>query len=172
MADTSRQKAEAPKANPVHAFALSTNLAELHAELRPLLDLWASKCGVQGLPTRNSLSPRDLKPWLPRVHIYDVLPEGRFQARLLGTAIVQAIGQDQTGRQFGPQDQDPLAQRVTQILATVTGKAVPAVTTARQMASTRPSYYAAESLWLPMGAGTQVKSIIAATHLTLVEEAV
>jgi hypothetical protein len=142
------------------------DMGALNGELRPLLDLWKARAADGGLPGRGAFTPRDLKPWLPAVHVYDLAGGGRFTARLLGTAIVQAIGADQTGRTFGPEDKDLLAVRALKFLTEVANSGKPVRSVVPRIASVKESWHAAESLWLPLGTGQTVQNVLAATILT------
>lgn len=145
---------------------LTADMADLPVELRPLLTLWEERREAGGYPLRSSLTPRDLKPWLSAIHVYEAVENQRFTARLLGTAIVSAIGADQTGRTFGAQDRDTLATRAYAVLSRVVTEGHPYRTKAARIAAVKQSWHAAESLWLPFGAGGKVQQIMAATVLT------
>jgi hypothetical protein len=143
-----------------------TDLSGLSEHLHPLLALWQSRAQDTGLPSRAAFSPRDLKPWLPAIHVYEVADDQHFIVRLLGTAIVGAIGQDQTGRSFGAEHTDLLATRAFKFLSLVIREGKPVRSSAPRIASVKQSWHSAESLWLPLGFGTTVHHILAATVLT------
>jgi hypothetical protein len=147
-------------------IVLTANLDGLSPALLPLLALWRDKCVDGGLPGRSAFSPRDLKPWLQTVHVYEAVENQRFTARLLGTGIVAAIGADQTGRTFGVQDRDVLASRAYGVLSSVVKTGQPHRTQAPRIAAVKQSWHAAESLWLPLGQDATVQQILAATVLT------
>jgi hypothetical protein len=147
-------------------FTMSDDMGGLPIDLQPLLALWTSRRVDGGLPSRQAFSPRDLKVWLPGIHVYECVETQRFTARLLGTAIVAAIGADQTGRTFGVHDQDQLAARAFGVLTAVAKDAKPYRTSAPRIAAVRQSWHAAESLWLPLGDGNTVQQVLAATILT------
>lgn len=67
-------------------------------KLRGLHAIWLSKCAPGRLPGRDDFDPTELPPQLlPWITIFDV--EGaRFQIRIVGTGIVEALGMDTTGR--------------------------------------------------------------------------
>jgi hypothetical protein len=148
---------------------LSSEMNGLTPILRPLLELWQGKRADGALPERSAFSPRDLKAWLPGVHVYEAVENQRFTARLLGTAIVAAIGADQTGRTFGEHDKDLLASRAYHVLTHVVRSGAPYRTKAPRIAAVKQSWHAAESLWLPLGHGATVQQILAATVLTSLE---
>jgi hypothetical protein len=78
------------------------------AEFRPrdasavfseLRDLWRRLKGARTVPSKTALGAEVLRPWLPNILIVELL-EQRFRFRLVGTAIVTAIGRDLTGAYF------------------------------------------------------------------------
>jgi hypothetical protein len=151
---------------PKDELLVTAEMAEADPALLPLLVLWEERRDAAGLPCRSAFSPRDLKPWLPGVHVYEAVENQRFTARLLGTAIVTAIGADQTGRTFGAQDQDMLASRAYRVLSLVVRDGKPYRTKTPRIAAVKQSWHAAESLWLPLGAGGKVQQVLAVTKLT------
>lgn len=153
-------------AQPKDELFISSDMAELPAELQPLFAIWTDRSESGGFPARANLTPRDLKPWLSAIHVYEAAENQRFTARLLGTAIVNAIGADQTGRSFGAQDTDALATRAYKVLSLVTAEGKPFRTKVPRIASVKQSWHAAESLWLPLGADGKVQQVLAATILT------
>src|SRR4051812_22620200 len=68
---------------------------------REFFDYWRSKAPPGRLPGRQHIDPLDIPHLLPGVALFDVLRNGtglRFRWRLIGTALVDAIGDDYTGR--------------------------------------------------------------------------
>ena len=155
--------------DPLQGLTLTTDMSDLAEELRPLLALWESRRQNGGFPARSNLSPRDLKPWLASIHAYEMADNDHFTARLLGTAIVGAIGQDQTGRTFGPTHTDLLATRAHSLLSAVLRERRPIWSSAPRIASVKQSWHAVESLWLPCGEGQAIQQILAATVLTQID---
>lgn len=154
------------KTQPQDELLVTSDMGDLPQGLLPLLRLWEAKRDGAIYPLRTAFTPRDLKPWLPGIHVYEAVENQRFTARLLGTAIVNAIGADQTGRTFGEHDQDLLATRAFRLLSTVRAEGKPYRTKASRIAAVKQSWHAAESLWLPLGADGKVQQILAATILT------
>lgn len=148
------------------SLLLTADMAGLSPILLPLLALWEKRRETDGLPLRTAFSPRDLKAWLPGIHVYEAVENQRFTARLLGTAIVAAIGADQTGRTFGEHDQDLLASRAYRVLSLVVRDQKPHRTQTPRIAAVKQSWHAAESLWVPLGANGRVQQVLAATILT------
>ena len=70
-----------------------------HSRLRHLYDYWAAKRGSRRAPTRADIDPLDIPDLLPYLTLVDVLHDPlRFRYRLVGTAVVEALGRDATGR--------------------------------------------------------------------------
>ncbi len=69
--------------------------AGLHAEL---YRLWSSKCRGGRLAGRRDFDPLEMPQLLPHLTLFDVERDPlRFRIRLVGTAIVAAMGRDTTG---------------------------------------------------------------------------
>ena len=69
--------------------------AGVHAEL---YRLWHSKCRDGRLPGRRDFDPLEMPQLLPHLTLFDVERDPlRFRIRLVGTAIVAAMGRDTTG---------------------------------------------------------------------------
>lgn len=67
-------------------------------KLQDLHAIWLSKLGADRLPGREDFDPTELPPrLLPWITIFDIEAE-RFRIRIVGTGIVEALGQDTTGR--------------------------------------------------------------------------
>lgn len=68
---------------------------------------WMSKMPSEGLPTRDSIEPSDIKGLLPNVGLIDVLDGGEnFRYRLIGTGMVNVFGRDFTGVTLGEAHKD------------------------------------------------------------------
>jgi len=65
---------------------------------RQLYDYWDRKRAGRRMPRRRDLDPIEIPQLLPNMMIVEVVDNERFRFRLVGTAIVQAFGQDSTGR--------------------------------------------------------------------------
>ncbi|HEX3754755.1 MAG TPA: PAS domain-containing protein [Rhizomicrobium sp.] len=62
-----------------------------------LLDRWFSLWNGDALPTREQFGPAKIKPFLPSILVFDVVPEESVTARLAGTAYRYILGSDPTG---------------------------------------------------------------------------
>ena len=67
-----------------------------------LYRLWDGKRAGRAMPARSDFDPAELKPWLGRVNLLDVLagPPMDFRYRLCGTRTVEEYGVDLTGKRF------------------------------------------------------------------------
>lgn len=66
---------------------------------RTLYELWLAKSDPDRLPGRTDFDPLEMPGLLPHLILVDIeRSPWRFQARLFGTAIVDAIGFDPTNR--------------------------------------------------------------------------
>lgn len=82
-------------------FRLDPELRFDRPELIDLAALWEEKRGRRVTPDRADFSAFVLRPYLPRVLIYDVVADGpayRFRIRVYGTLISQYSGRDRTGK--------------------------------------------------------------------------
>ena len=70
-----------------------------HSRLQALYHYWQSIHPVAGLPGRKSLDPTAIPTLLPSIWLLDVQRKPfRLKYRLVGTHIVQLVGDDPTGR--------------------------------------------------------------------------
>lgn len=64
-------------------------------------EYWQSKCGTRPMPRRSDIEPKDIIRLLPYLQITELLDGGaRIRYRLVGTAIVNAYGEELTGKYF------------------------------------------------------------------------
>jgi hypothetical protein len=60
--------------------------------------LWHEKLADRRLPTRADFSIDDLRPWMGRLILADILPDGTLFFRVYGTVLVEYLGQELTGK--------------------------------------------------------------------------
>lgn len=67
-----------------------------------IFDLWAVKRGSRRAPDRADFDPVEMPRLLSHLFLYDVVPGNPldFRFRLVGTAIVEALRTDPTGKPF------------------------------------------------------------------------
>jgi hypothetical protein len=69
--------------------------------LGDLVAYWDVKRAGRLAPPRSAIDPVDIPRHLPHLFMLDVVDDGGdFRFRLIGTAIVQGLGRDSTGRRF------------------------------------------------------------------------
>jgi hypothetical protein len=68
------------------------------ARLGQARDYWRGKAAGRALPRRADIDPIEIPKLLPDVMLVDVLPQGRYRYRLIGTQNTQAQGMNATGR--------------------------------------------------------------------------
>jgi hypothetical protein len=77
-------------------------VAASHPDIRAMVEYWRMKAGARRMPRRTDIEPIDIKAFLPRVTLVDVVPDARrFVYRLVGTEEVASRGSDPTGRSVG-----------------------------------------------------------------------
>jgi hypothetical protein len=77
-------------------------IAASHPDIRSMVDYWRKKAGERRMPRRTDIDPVEIKAFLPRVTLVDVVPDARrFVYRLVGTEEVASRGADPTGRSVG-----------------------------------------------------------------------
>src|SRR5690349_7676726 len=65
--------------------------------LRQAHDYWRRKAAGRKMPRRADIDPTEIPKLLPDVMLVDVLPEGRYRYRLIGTENAAAHGMNATG---------------------------------------------------------------------------
>ena len=95
-------------------WAVDLELRLEHPALRAIREYWESKRSGGALPSRVHLEPVEMKGFLQHVLLVDVQQSPRrYRWRLVGTAITEALGRDNTGRWFDEiYDADSLASMV------------------------------------------------------------
>jgi hypothetical protein len=74
-------------------------IAASHPDIRRMVDYWRMKAGGRRMPRRADIDPVDIKTFLSRITLVDVVPDARrFVYRLVGTEEVASRGSDPTGR--------------------------------------------------------------------------
>ena len=84
------------------AAEIEALIAQCHPEVRAVVAYWRGKAGSRRMPARSDIDPTEMKSYLPRVSLVDVVPdERRFVYRLVGTEEAALRGYDPTGRSVG-----------------------------------------------------------------------
>jgi hypothetical protein len=73
--------------------------------IRELAAYWESKRAGRFAPRRADIDPADIRAHMPTLMMVDVLPDGDYRYRLMGTSLTEGRGRTATG------------QRVTELMA-------------------------------------------------------
>jgi len=74
-------------------------IAASHPDIRAMVDYWRQKAAGRRMPRRSDIEPGEIKAFLPRFTLVDVVADPRrFVYRLVGTEEVASRGSDPTGR--------------------------------------------------------------------------
>ncbi|WP_370151654.1 PAS domain-containing protein [Ferrovibrio sp.] len=68
-----------------------------HGPTRLLYRYWLSRRRDCLMPARRLIEPRDIAELLPHIFLADVMPQGRYRYRLVGTHIGEHVGRELTG---------------------------------------------------------------------------
>ena len=96
---TARYFCDAPEASEV-----ASPITE--PRLRQVYDYWRCKATGRAMPRRADIDPTEIPKLLPDVMLVDVLPQGRYRYRLIGTENSVAHGMNATGR-YRPRRGEP-----------------------------------------------------------------
>jgi hypothetical protein len=135
-------------------------------EMNEIHDYWLAKRGERRMPSRWDINPTEIPRMLRNLMLIDVLYAPiRFRYRLIGTNVVDATGENRTGKCFDTVDfiaANPIVRE----------QYVAAVTTGEPVHSTEPFHrldnrveYEAERLLLPLSSdGAAVDMILVYFH--------
>jgi hypothetical protein len=77
----------------------ASRIAASHSDIQAMVSYWRGKAGTRRMPQRHDIDPSELKAFLSRITLVDVVPDARqFVYRLVGTEEVASRGSDPTGR--------------------------------------------------------------------------
>jgi hypothetical protein len=112
---------------PRAAYQAQSNPATLaNPALAFLLDYWRAKCGPRAMPARRDIRPADLKKYLDSIVMIDVLGDGDFRYRLVGTTITRYFLTDPTGKRvaeaWAPAGEDAAKRVVVNLSAVAAGR--------------------------------------------------
>jgi hypothetical protein len=91
-----------PALNRARTWERSTALQSLERcgpKAMSLYQYWNARRGGRAMPSRSDIDPLEMRQWLSRLMLVSVGSEGEnFTYRLVGTAIVDLLGVNPTGR--------------------------------------------------------------------------
>jgi hypothetical protein len=131
------------------------------ARLRRLLALWEAKRAGRRLPARADFDPLELKEHLSSLFITEVLPDGDFRYRLIGTAVTRAMRRDITGHRVSESYLEPDAKPLLALYRKICARREP-LWRAGRMRWNDEDYNLFEAVFLPLGAdGETVDQVLA-----------
>jgi hypothetical protein len=119
--------------------------------LSAFLGLWTLRRGNRAMPERGDIRPRDMKDYLPDVHLYELVDEGRdFRIRLVGTRFSEAAGYDATGELLSRVAFAPVRERMFSCAKRVVETEAPVYGVAEQGSRPNLRDYRVEAMMVPL----------------------
>ena len=121
-----------------------------------LFDYWNSKRRGRLMPSRADIDPTELRTLVHNVMLYDVVEPGRlYRIRLVGQAIVDFVGANNTGK-FAADTMPPEAgRRIIEILSSVVASRAPRFRAGHAYWHRDKSYRKFEACFLPLSPDDQ-----------------
>jgi hypothetical protein len=138
-------------AAPVKALEREVLDQPLDPDLVALHQLWLTKRRGRTMPSRSDFDPSEFCKLLPAIQLYDVGPvEGTYKVRLVGEAIVELAGRNNTGKPPGYGLPEADARSIVEILNVVVRRRAPLFGRGRVHWITGKSYRKYEACVLPL----------------------
>lgn len=132
-------------------FELDPSLSAVDPKIKQAIYYWLAKRGDRLAPTRADINPREIKAFLPHFQVLELIDGGRaYRPRLMGTAIVETIKQDITGRLFDDASPHPAAHRALRAIRWVLEHKKPLRTFAHRTAIEGQEFLSHETAFLPL----------------------
>lgn len=115
------------------------------------MQIWHGQRGARAMPSRKDMTPRLLKPFIPKVALFDVVREKdrvRFRSRVTGTEIARRFGEG-SGKFIDEAVPSPFRERWLAILQLALDTGAPVRTTSR-LEFQNQSYLKIECLVAPL----------------------
>jgi hypothetical protein len=131
-----------------------------------LFSYWESKRGARLMPSRADIDPTELRGLIYHVMIYDVVEPGRlYRIRLVGQAIVDFVGVNNTGK-FATESMPPdAAKRMIEILTSVVTNRSPRFRAGYAYWHRDKSFRKFEACFLPLSPDNQTVNKILAGNV-------
>ncbi|HLZ65649.1 MAG TPA: PAS domain-containing protein [Aliidongia sp.] len=114
--------------------------------------LWHEKAAEGRLPALADFSIDDLRPWMGRLILVDILPDGNLFYRVHGTKLAEQLGQELTGKYLTDLADLQLRAAIRSEYALVAARRAPMVFRRRRHYGNRGSYDT-ERIVLPLSHG-------------------
>ncbi len=135
-----------------------------HPGLQALHAYWQRKRGERPMPSRADIDPTEFRKLLPYVMLYNAEGlGGPYTIRLVGTAIVQFVGQDDTGKPCYFGMEPAVAARMTSILDFVVTSRAPKFRVGRALWSRKQEYRSFEAAFMPLSTDGEIVNMIFAS---------
>ncbi len=143
------------------AFEEATAHGITHPDLLALFTLWNKQRGENEMPPPGSLAPREMKSFLPHIHLYDVVEDGKdFRARVVGTRLTATFGFNATGKLVSEHPDAARRERFQRALSAVIETRKPLHLRTDKTEVDRGMRHELQALWLPLGRDGTVTQII------------
>jgi hypothetical protein len=143
-----------------------------HPDLCAMLELWNERRGDAPWPDRAAMKPRDMRRYLDRIQLLEVVDEGAdFLMRLQGSAFLAIGGYDSTHRHLSEHPIPKLGQRMARICNHVLENQQPVRTIAEFPSQEKKiASMHVEAVWIPLGPPGKIEHLLAQAvfHVTTV----
>ena len=135
-------------------------------DLVELYQLWLAKRRGRLMPSRSDFDPSEFCKLLPSIQLYDVGPvEGTYKVRLVGGALVETAGRNNTGKPPGYGLPEADGRSIVEILNAVVRRRAPLFGRGRVHWITGKTYRKYEGCVLPLSDdGASVNMILCALN--------
>jgi hypothetical protein len=136
-----------------------------------IFDYWKEKCGDRDVPLRADIDPVELRNLVHHVMLYDVVELGRlYRIRLVGQAIVDFVGVNNTGKFAHDTVPPDAAERMNEILTTVVTRRAPRFRAGFAYWHTGKAYRRFEACFLPLSSDGQTVDKILAGNIFAIDK--
>ncbi|MDZ4868136.1 MAG: PAS domain-containing protein [Alphaproteobacteria bacterium] len=152
----------ASKAVEDPAFILDPSLTASHPIIDQAIRFWRDKRGARLAPARGDIGLQESKAFLAHLQIFELIDGGpAYRVRLMGTAIVKALGEDSTGKTFDRRSPLPVVRRVLSAIEWVLQHREPLRTFTPRTAAEGRDFFAHETVFLPLSSDGRSIDMIA-----------
>lgn len=140
-----------------------------HPDLKATFDYWRRVKGERAMPAREEILPKELRQALRTIHLYDVLDDGDYRLRLVGSGVFPGLSEDQTGKRLSEHPDPGIRLRFAAALNHVVATGAPVRSVSLRKTGDLLHDAHTEGLWLPLGAGDRVEHVLAQSALAILE---
>jgi hypothetical protein len=133
-----------------------------------MLAHWLELKGDRKMPSREEITARAIGHRLRHIHIYEVLKEGGYRARLVGSGVFLGMKEEQTGKLISEHPDPGVRFRFGMCLDRVTQTAMPLRSLSVRLTGSMIHDQYTEVLWLPLSKSDDVEQVLAVSSLATV----